>query len=409
MNMHRKLFISTSLLILGCNLAPGSAESVIVGNKAERLAQEMLIVDTHIDVPYRLRAEWEDVSKAASGGDFDYPRAVAGGLNAGFMSVYTPAKYEAEGKSKETAEILLDIVHDLAANAPNKFAIALSPNDVKAHFERGLISLPIGMENGSPIEGELANVEHFFDRGVRYITLAHGLSNHLADSSYDENKQWHGLSDFGIDVIHEMNRLGIMVDISHLSDDAVHDVLDVSAVPVIASHSAVRKYTPGWERNLNDELIQRLAKKGGVVMVSFGSLFLTQKARDYHDRRTKAYDEYLLAEQIEGSDALEDQFNFKYAANIEPYPYASLDDVLDHYDHIIALVGVEHVGIGSDFDGVGDSLPPGLKGVDGYPNLIQGFIDRGYSEADIEKLLGTNVLRVWTVVERHARTMQEIG
>jgi len=403
MNAQIGIALAAGLVLIGCE----SAEQHVAPNsdaqaRAQRIAQEMLIVDTHIDVPYRLQMEWNDVSQKTAGGDFDYPRAIAGGLNAGFMSIYTDPKLEAEGRSKEVADTLLDIVDRLVSESPEKFAIALSPEDLGKHFEAGLISLPIGMENGSPVEGDLDNLQYFFDRGVRYITLAHGLSNHIADSSYDQNRRWQGLSAFGEKVVQEMNRLGIMIDVSHLSDDAIRDVLALSTSPVIASHSSARHFTPGWERNLSDELIVKLADNGGTVMVSFGSIFLRQESLDYDNKRTAAYEEYVDDNSLEESDALFATFESDYAANVAPYPYARLDDVLDHFDHIVSLVGIEHVGIGSDFDGVGDSLPVGLKGVDGYPNLIKGFIDRGYSEADIGQILGNNLVRVWRNVEHRA-------
>ena len=157
----------------------------------------------------------------------------------------------------------------------------------------------MGMENGSPLEGELGNVQHFYDRGIRYITLAHGRSNHIADSSYDENRQWGGLSEFGVEVVREMNRVGIMVDISHVSDEAFWDVMEISTAPAIASHSSARHFTPGWERNIDDDMIVRLAENGGVVMINYGSAFLTQRAQEYGTARRAAEtawrEEYLLA------------------------------------------------------------------------------------------------------------------
>jgi membrane dipeptidase len=371
---------------------------------AADIARSSIIIDTHIDVPYRIVEEWEDVSVATDGGDFDYPRAVAGGLNAPFMSIYTPAGLEAEGRSKEVAEQLIDLVNRIVDESPDKFAIALSPDDVEAQFEQGLISLPMGMENGSPIEGDIANVKHFYDRGIRYITLAHGLSNHISDSSYDDNKQWDGLSDFGADVVREMNRVGIMVDISHVSDAAFYDVMDIATAPAIASHSSARHFTPGWERNISDEMIVRLAENGGLVMINFGSSFLTQKAQDYGNHKRAAAAQYMEDNGIEFSAEAMEAFNVAYEAEFGTYPYATLDETLDHFDHVRDLVGIDHVGIGSDYDGVGDSLPVGLKDVSAYPNLIEGLLERGYSEEDIRKVLGGNLLRVWREVEAAAET-----
>ena len=368
--------------------------------EAARIAHDSIIIDTHIDLPYRLTEKPE----AEDGGDFDHVRAVAGGLNAPFMSIYTEAKLEAEGQSYAAAEALIDLVEGLAAESPDKFAVAVSPADVRQQFEQGIVSLPMGMENGSPVEGDLANLQHFHERGIRYITLTHSLSNHIADSSYDKNKQWHGLSEFGAEVVREMNRLGIMVDVTHVSDEAYWQVMDISATPVIASHSSARHFTPGWERNMSDEMIEALAANGGVIMINFGSAFITHEAQVYSTARWAASDAFKLEHSELSAEEIREQFTAIWEAEHGPMPYASLDDVLDHFDHVIALVGVDHVGIGSDYDGVGDSLPTGLKDVSSYPNLVAGLLARGYSEADIRKILGENLLRVWSAVEDYAAT-----
>ena len=384
--------------------APAAApeEPVDMAALANEIAQNSIVIDTHIDVPYRIVEEWEDVSVATAGGDFDYPRAKAGGLNAPFMSIYTPAGLEAEGRSKEVAEGLIDLVNRIVNESPDKFAIALSPADVESQFAAGLISLPMGMENGSPIEADIANVQHFYDRGIRYITLAHGLSNHISDSSYDDNKQWDGLSEFGVEVVKEMNRVGIMVDISHVSDGAFWDVMEIVTVPAIASHSSARHFTPGFERNMADDMIVRLAENGGVIMINYGSSFLTQDAQDYGGNKREAMTAYLEENGLEFSEETSAAFDAIYDATVGTYPYATLDQTLDHFDHVRDLVGVDHVGIGSDYDGVGDSLPIGLKDVSSYPTLVEGLLGRGYSETDVKKILGGNLLRVWREVEAGA-------
>lgn len=371
--------------------------------RAKELAMNSIIVDTHIDVPYRIVDEWQDVTQATEGGDFDYPRAVAGGLNAPFMSIYTPASLEAAGESKARAEELIDVVERIVETAPDKFAIARSPADVEEQFAAGLISLPLGMENGSPIEGDIDNVQYFFDRGIRYITLAHSLSNHISDSSYDDNKAHDGLSPFGEQVVAEMNRLGMIIDISHVSDAAFWDVLEISSVPLIASHSSARHFTPGWERNMSDDMIKALADNGGVIQINFGSSFISQEARDWGSARGDALDAFIAAAGGEATDELREQFTAQYEAEFGGYPYATLEQTLDHFDHIVELTGsVNHVGIGSDYDGVGDSLPIGLKDVSAYPNLIEGLLERGYSDEDIKKILGGNALRVWRAIEAGA-------
>ncbi len=392
-----------SLLIAGCN-QPDDTSTDTSAPDANQIARNNIIVDTHIDVPYRIEAEPADISEATEGGDFDYPRARSGGLNAPFMSIYTAAGLEAEGRSREAADALIDLVESFVEQSPDKFAIARSPSDVREQFAAGIISLPMGMENGSPVEGDLANLQYFYDRGIRYVTLAHSLSNHISDSSYDTNHQWDGLSEFGVQVVKEMNQLGIMVDVSHVSDEAFWQIMDISDAPVIASHSSARHFTPGFERNMSDEMIVALAEKGGVVQINFGSSFITAKANEYANARNEAEKEYGALHPDLSEDDIHHQFPAIYAAEHGPFPYGSLDDVLDHFDHVVALSSVDHVGIGSDYDGVGDSLPIGLKDVSTYPNLIQGLLNRGYSEDDIKKILGENLLRVWQAVEDYAAT-----
>ncbi len=359
-----------ALFLLGCgpdHERPPAGAAPDLAGRAQQLAKSSIIVDTHIDVPYRVSLSPADIANATDGGDFDYPRAVSGGLNAPFMSIYTPAELESEGQPKDAAEALISMVEGIVENAPEKFAIARSVADVREHFSSGLMSLPMGMENGSPIEGSLGNVKHFYDRGIRYITLTHSLSNHISDSSYDENRQWNGLSDFGIDVVKEMNRLGIMVDVSHVSDEAFWQILEVTETPVIASHSSARQFTPGFERNMSDEMIIALAENGGVIQINFGSSFLTETAMDYTTARAAAREEFGAEHPDMDQAELYRSYSKIYAKEHGPFPFASLDDVLGHFDHVIQLVGVDHVGIGSDYDGVGDSLPTDLKDVSYYP------------------------------------------
>ena len=399
---HRITFLCAALLLTAC----GHNTPVPVDHMAEarRIAESSIIVDTHVDVPYRLANRPADVAAETDHGDFDYPRAVAGGLNAPFMSIYTPAAYEAEGKSKATADALIDAVESIVADAPDKFAIATSVADVRKHFEQGLMSLPLGMENGSPIEGDLDNLEYFYKRGIRYLSLSHSLSNHLSDSSYDDNRQWNGISEIGKEAILEMNRLGIMVDVSHVSDEAFWQIAEISRTPLIASHSSARHFTPGFERNMSDEMIVALAETGGVIQINFGSTFVTQEARDYGDARWAAGEAYLEEHPELTESWLFREYPAIYAEEHGPLPYATVDDVIDHFDHVVKLVGIDHVGIGSDYDGVGDSLPTGLKDVSSYPNLIAGLLRRGYSEEDVRKILGENLLRVWQAIEDYAAT-----
>ena len=296
------------------------------------------------------------------------------------------------------------MVETFARNWPKQFAIARSVEDVTKQFRRGVISLCMGMENGSPIEHEMANVQHFYDRGIRYITLAHALDNHISDSSYDTTHVWRGLSFFGRRLITEMNRVGIMVDVSHITDAAFYEVLNVTKAPVIASHSSCRFFTPGFERNMSDEMIQALAKQGGVIQINFGSSFLGKDFQDRERAGQKEMSEYLKSKGWKPEDS-EAQAYIKQYHQDHPLMFADVSNVADHIDHVVKLVGTDHVGLGSDFDGVGDSLPTGLKDVSQYPNIIYELLKRGYSEKDIQKICGGNLLRVWSEVEQRAKEL----
>ena len=377
------------------------AEETELVATAGMLAQRVLIVDTHIDVPYRLFDDWADVTKSTQDGDFDYQRARSGGLNIPFMSIYTPAEAEEEGTSYALANQLIDSVEALVGRAPGKFVIAKTTDDAKQAMENGLIGLAMGMENGSPIDGKLENLAFFHDRGISYITLAHSLSNHISDSSYDEERKWHGLSPFGKEVVVEMNRVGIMVDISHVTDEAFYQVLAISKVPVIASHSSPRHFTPGWERNMSDEMIKALAKNGGVIQINFGSGFLYKEAREWRETMDELRDIYLDARGLDKHNDESKQFEKDYRRE-HPYPYATLDDLVASFEHVIGLVGTDHVGIGSDFDGVGDSLPEGMKDVSYYPALIEALLKREYPVDVIQAIMGGNLMRVWREIEDYA-------
>jgi membrane dipeptidase len=344
------------------------------------------------------RVKYEDVSESTVGGDFDYPRARAGGLNAPFMSIYIPASYQETGGARVYADSLIDYVENLAASNPDKFAVAKSVADVRDQFSKGLISLPMGIENGAAFENDLSLVEHFANRGVRYTTLTHGKDNLICDSSYDDAYTWNGLSEFGENVVREMNRLGIMVDISHVTDSTFYDVLKISEVPVIASHSSVRSFTPGWHRNMSDDLIKALAENGGVIMITFGSSFLSNDYRQLSDETNTRIKDHLKANGLDRHEG--DGFVY-YEEERRNNPIGTVADVVKHINHVVELVGIDHVGIGSDFDGV-FGIPDGLKDVSDYPVLVSRLLASGYSNDDVKKILGENLLRVWEETERYA-------
>jgi membrane dipeptidase len=289
---------------------------------------------------------------------------------------------------------------------PDKFAILTSPKDVERLRQGGRVLLPLGMENGAPIGDSLDTLRLFHQRGVRYITLAHSANNRLADSSYALEKKWNGLSPFGRRVVREMNRLGIMVDVSHLGDASAKEAIARSRVPVIASHSAFRRFTPGFERNISDELAKAVAAKGGVIQVPFGTAFIDPaSAADTQAwfRAAADFDRRNAALKAQGKPE-EDRDAFEKAwETAHPPRKSTLEQVLEQIDHGVKLLGVDHVGIGSDFDGVDGALPAQLRTVADFPNLVAGLQERGYSEADIRKILGGNLLRVWAEVEAGAR------
>ena len=373
---------------------------------AEQIAQDSLILDSHIDVPYRLwrqhleGLEIDDIS-GSTDGDFDFIRARKGGLNVPFFSIYLPASTQEDGTSHQMANELIDMVEDIVTLYPKKFILINSVADLGSITKKNIVGIALGMENGAPIQGDLSRVQYYFDRGIRYITLTHSKTNHISDSSYDENIQWHGLSEFGKNLIEEMNKVGIMVDISHVNDEAFYQAIEISQVPVIASHSSLRYFTPGFERNVDDAMLSKLAEKGGVIQINFGSSFISKRPRDYLVKMNSFLESRLgqNLEEVSEQDIRETRSEF--IAN-NPYPYASLDEVLDHFDRVVQLVGIDHIGIGSDYDGVGDTLPVGLKDVSTYPTLIQGLLERGYSRKDIQKILGGNLIRVWKEVEEYA-------
>lgn len=375
-------------------------------NLSEQIALEMLIVDTHIDAPYRLweqhqsGQEIDDISKMTTG-NFDFTKAKSGGLNVPFFSIYLPAETEEDGSAYEVANNLIDMVEDIITLSPDKFTLIKSTDDISSLDIKNTLGVVLGMENGAPIEGDLSRVQFFYDRGIRYITLTHSKTNHISDSSYDENIQWGGLSDFGKQLIEEMNSVGIMVDISHVNDDAFYQAIEISNTPVIASHSSLRHFTPGFERNVDDEMLKALAKKGGVIQINFGSSFISEAPGLYFDKIKK----YINDQVIDLKNASKEDIDKVRAEFMSknPFPYANVSLVADHIDRVVVLVGIDHVGLGSDFDGVGDSLPEGLKDVSMYPNLIKELLNRGYKKEDIRKILSGNLLRVWKQVESYAR------
>ncbi|HLF64317.1 MAG TPA: dipeptidase [Saprospiraceae bacterium] len=402
--MKQILFIAFFIMLLS-NLSAQLNDDPLY-KQAVTLAHKYIILDGHVDLPYRLQTknfrlerEFLDIPIETDKGDFDYKRAKEGGLDAPFMSVFIPSSYQEEenGGAKKLADELIDMINGIIAAHPDKFASAFSPDDIERNFQQGLISLPMGMENGAPLLS-LSDIRYFYKRGIRYVTLTHGKNNHICDSSYDTTRTWNGLSPYGREVVAEMNDLGMMIDVSHVSDETFYQVIELSIAPVIASHSSCRDFTPGWERNMDDDMILALGKNGGVIQINFGSSFLDEKIRHSYDVHRDSLNALLKSKGLNESDEAAKPFIDEYR-KANPNLFADVETVADHIGHVLAIAGIDHVGLGSDFDGVGDSLPTGLKDVSDYPNLIYVLLKRGYSEEDIAKICYGNVFRVWRAVE----------
>lgn len=408
MQIKKHLTLIALITLIGCGTSKEKIDYTTLPEEqlrsiADSLAHTFIITDGHVDLPYRLKVkkfrlerEFLGIPISTSEGDFDYERAKKGGLDAPFMSIYIPSSYQQQPDfGKALADSLINMVSGIADAHPDKFGLAGTPAEVDAHFAAGRIALPMGMENGAPIGNDISNVKYFYDKGIRYITLTHGKDNQICDSSYDTLNTWNGLSPFGEEVVKEMNRVGIMVDISHVSDSTFYDVLKITKAPVIASHSSLRYFTPGWQRNMADDMVKALKDNGGVIQINFGSTFLDSAvSKQNTENRTKlrALLNGLSFDSEEAKPIIEE---FR---KTNPSLYADVKTVADHIDRVKMLAGIDHVGIGSDYDGVGDSLPTGLKDVSQYPNLIYELLKRGYSPEDIEKVCYKNVWRVWNKV-----------
>lgn len=384
------------------------SDSVSRAARAKALAHQFIIVDGHVDLPFRLHIGRidgkisEDVSLATAKGDFDYPRARKGGLDAPFQSIYIPSKYQQSGGAKKLADLLIDSVEAIVEAHPDKFAMAPDPAAVRANFKAGKVSFPLGIENGAAIEKRLENLTHFRKRGVSYMTLTHATDNALSDSSYADTNTHGGLSSLGKKAIAEMNRVGILVDVSHVSDEAFLQAIALSAVPVIASHSSLRHFVPGFERNVSDKMLKKLGAAGGVIMINFGSGFLLPGPNTQSKKRQELAKAYALEHKLSREVPEERKQIMAHVDGLLPMQFARVQDVADHIDRVRQLVGVEHIGFGSDFDGVGDSLPEGLKDASAYPRLVELLLERNYSETDIAKICSGNVLRVWQQALDHA-------
>jgi membrane dipeptidase len=376
-----------STLFLFCLIAsPLSAQGVTTTTPdrhmqaALRVLASTPLVDGHNDLPWAIRNQEEapmDVAaydlRHRTSGHTDIPRLRSGGVGAQFWSVYVPSAAVEEGAARVQLEEI-DIARQMIAAYPDHLELALSPSDVERVFGAGKIASMLGMEGGHAIENSLGSLRAFYDLGARYMTLTHSETIDWADACTGEVRH-NGLTRFGEEVVHEMNRLGMLVDLSHVSPATMSDALDMVEAPVIFSHSSARALT-NHVRNVPDSILRRMPSNGGIVMVTFVPSFINEEVRVYQGPR-------------------------------EDIPRATLADVADHIEYIRDVAGIDHVGIGGDFDGI-TSTPVGLEDVSTYPALLAELSLRGWSEAELRKVAGENLLRVWREAEGAARRIQRL-
>src|SRR5579871_285885 len=374
----------------------GAQTRKISDAEVERVHKSALLIDTHNDITSRT-VEGYDIGKAGNDGHTNVTALKKGGVGAQFFAVYVAAEYVKGNRSANRTLQMIDTVrHDIVARYPNDFVFAATADDIERIHQQGKIAALMGIEGGHAIEDSLRLLRDYYALGIRYMTLTHANTNNWADSSGDVDKagvtHHNGLTDFGKQVVHEMNRLGMMIDISHVADKTFWDALQTSNAPLIASHSSCRALC-NVPRNMTDEMIVALAKKGGVIQVNFNCGFLSE--------RSAAAAKTVPSSTLPGS-AGEDATIAEYKRKVPP---ATLEDVVAHIGHIVKIAGVDAAGIGSDFDGV-FCTPTGLEDVSKFPNLTRALLEKGYSAEDIRKIYGGNTLRVMRAVEAEAKKEQ---
>lgn len=405
------LNLSIVLLLNSLFFFPGQTQDDPMIRKAAQIHARVVTIDSHVDTPLRLLRSDFDLSQDHEpnrrSGKLDLPRMKRGGLDAVFFAVFVgQGERNESGNTRAQAAALkvFDVIHDNLKKHHELAELALTPKDVYRLEKRGKRAILIGMENGYPIGNDLSLIRKYYDLGARYITLCHTKNNDICDSSTDTTEH-HGLSQFGKQVIAEMNRIGMMIDISHVSDETFYDVIALSKAPIIASHSCARALCD-HPRNLSDDMLKRLAENGGVIQMCLMSDYV--KKAEPNPEREAAF--RMLEEKYRNFDQLSEEEQRKarqewYELN-EKYPreLATVSDLVDHIDHIVKVAGIDHVGIGTDFDGGGGV--EGCNDVSEMGNITLELVKRGYNKEQIRKIWGGNLLRVMTEVERIARQLQ---
>ena len=383
--------------------APGRQKRTVTDTEVLRVHKSTLLIDTHNDVTSATVAGL-DLGKPNTDHMTDIPRMKKGGMGAQIFAVYVAASYLDGNHAANRAMQMIDTVrHDIIEQHPGDFAFAGTAADIRRIHKQGKIAALMGIEGGHAIEDSPRLLRDFYDLGVRYMTLTHSNSNHWADSSGDANKPNNGLSPLGKEIVAEMNRIGMVVDISHVADKTFWDALEVSKAPVFASHSSCRAISPA-PRNMTDEMIAALGKKHGVVQINFSCDFLNPDvlaANAANREKIAAMRDELAKKYANDPQGLQRAFREARAAAGASEKRATLADVVKHINHVVQIAGVDAVGLGSDFDGIG-CAPEGLDSVDKWPNLTRALLEEGYTAAEIRKMYGGNTLRLMADVERVA-------
>src|SRR6202166_4853599 len=400
--MHRAQ-ISLSLLLLLIMSVTAAAQSV--SDQAKKLQSSSIVIDTHDDTTQRLLDPKFDLSVRHSDGNIDIPRMKEGGLSAIFFSIWISSKILGPDAVKQALD-QIDAVRETVRKNPNDLILATSAADIREAKKQHKIAVLMGVEGGHMIGNDLSVLRTFASLGVRYMTLTHMDNNEWADSSTDKPAH-NGLSDFGKDVVREMNRLGMIVDISHVSDKTFYDALEVSKAPLIGSHSSCRAVCDA-PRNMTDQMIKDLATKGGVIQINYHVGFLSQEFRDA-EKADPEINKAIAAEvekrcgDKEGCQLIEGDKITREYVDKGKLPRVDWTKIIEHIDHAVKIGGVEHVGLGSDFDGA--NMPYGMEDASKLPKITEALLRKGYSEGDVKKILGENTLRVMTEVERVSREM----
>ncbi len=390
-------WLSLTALLLGCRVHGGNTS-----RDYREIHTKAIVTDLHSDTPLRLRDGF-DFSKRDTTGHMDLPRLKEGGVDLQVFACWLPTNTPKE-KCRPTVDLLIDSLEASIKRHPDTIAICITARQARTLISSGKIAAFIGIENGVAIADTLENLRHFYDRGVRYMTLTHTASSDWCISSADTAPAFHGLTEFGKAVVREMNRLGMIIDVSHASKEAVEEVLKITTAPVIASHSCVHAICP-HDRNLTDDQIKAIANNGGVIGVNFWNAYLSADVRRIEDSIIGPHKRELDSiEALYGNDreALDKATAPIYAPadSAEKRLNINVETLVNHIDYIVKLVGPDHVALGSDFDGI-PSVPIGVEDCSKLPNITKELVRRGYSDKDIARILGGNFMRVFERVSKN--------